>query len=94
MSILIEGNPVAADVMEENRRRELARVEAEKRAAVRAAEANFNNADFVELSSGRYNKKAIVSVRFLDTTIHVRFSSGDIVAVNHEELELLTGITV
>lgn len=67
---------------------ELAREKARKE--VSAAEANFAPEAFVKLCSGWYRKNAVVVVRFLDDTIHVRFSNGDIVAVTTEELTALT----
>lgn len=61
-----------------------------QRDQVAAAKAAFNSENFVELSSGNYAKDAVTSVRFLDTTIHVRFNTGDIVAVTPEQLAQLT----
>lgn len=73
-----------------NRRLEQEAHRQEQREAVAAAEKAFNSDHFVKLSSGYYRKSAVVVIRFLETTIHVRFSNGDIVSINQEEMDALT----
>lgn len=76
---------------EARRREENEAFRQEQREQVAAAQAAFNPEGFVKLgSSGHYAKDAVTVVRFLDTVIHVRFNTGDIVSVTPEELRQLT----
>ena len=82
-------NSRVSDV-EEQRNNDLQAARAAAREAVQEIRANFSSPNFVELSSGFYNKNELVSVRFYEDSIHARFSSGDIVDVNESELRALT----
>lgn len=78
------------DDFEAKRRSENEAARQEQREKIAAAEAAFNPAHMVKISDAHYSKEAVTAVRFLDTTIHVRFNTGDIVAVTPEQLFELT----
>lgn len=62
----------------------------EKKREIAEIEHLFNAADFVKIDKNYYRKSALVKIAFSDTVIHARFSSGDIVSINAEQLEALT----
>lgn len=59
---------------------------------IKVAEENFQNSrsNFVKLDTGYFNKEQLVSIRFTETAIHARFSTGDIVSISEEQLLELT----